>query len=261
MARREELTDEQWAIIAPLIPEPPRREDGRGRPWKDSREVINGILWVLRSGARWEDLPERFPPYQTCHRRFQQWVGKGVLRSVLEALAEDLRARGDLDLSECFIDGMFVVAKKGGSELGKTQRGKGTKLMAVADGAGFPIAVHTTSASPHEVSLVTDTLLETFVDEFPERLIGDKAYDSDPLDKELATAGIKMIAPHRGNRKKPTTQDGRPLRRYRRRYKVERLFAWLQNFRRLVVRDEYHQENFLGFVHLGCILILLRCYL
>jgi len=70
-----------------------------------------------------------------------------------------------------------------------------------------------------------------------------------------------MIAPHRGNRKKPATQDGRPLRRYRRRYKVERLFAWLQNFRRLVVRYEYHQENFLGFVHLGCILILLRCYL
>jgi transposase len=116
MARREELTDEQWAIIAPLIPEPPRREDGRGRPWKDSREVMNGILWVLRSGARWEDLPERFPPYQTCHRRFQQWVREGVLRGVLEALAEDLRARGDLDLSECFIDGMFVVAKKEGSE-------------------------------------------------------------------------------------------------------------------------------------------------
>jgi len=73
---------------------------------------MNGILWVLRSGARWEDLPERFPPYQTCHRRFQQWVREGVLRSLLEALAEDLRARGELDLSECFIDGMFVVAKK-----------------------------------------------------------------------------------------------------------------------------------------------------
>jgi transposase len=133
--------------------------------------------------------------------------------------------------------------------------------MAVADGAGLPLAIHTTSASPHEVSLVTDTLLESFVDEFPERLIGDKAYDSDPLDEELATAGIEMIAPHRGGRKKPATQDGRSLRRYRRRYKVERLFAWLQNFRRLVVRYEYHQENFLGVVHLGCILILLRSYL
>jgi transposase len=70
-----------------------------------------------------------------------------------------------------------------------------------------------------------------------------------------------MIAPHRSNRKKPATQDGRPLRRYRRRYKVERLFAWLQNFRRLVVRYEGHLENFLGVVHLGCILILLRRYL
>jgi transposase len=77
----------------------------------------------------------------------------------------------------------------------------------------------------------------------------------------LASVGIEMIAPHRTNRKAPATQDGRPLRRYRRRWKMERLFAWLQNFRRLVVRHEYHAENFLGFVHLACILILLRCYL
>jgi len=116
MARREELTDEQWAIIEPLIPPLPRRPDGRGRPWKDNREVLNGILWVLRSGARWKDLPERFPPYQTCHRRFQRWVRDGTLRRVLETLAEDLRQRGELDLSECFVDGTFVVAKKGGLE-------------------------------------------------------------------------------------------------------------------------------------------------
>ena len=114
--RGEELTDEQWAIIGPLIPEPPRREDGRGRPWKDTREVMNGVLWILRSGARWQDLPERFPPYQTCHRRFQQWSRDGTLRKVLEALAEDLRERGEIDLSECFIDGTFIVAKKGGGE-------------------------------------------------------------------------------------------------------------------------------------------------
>jgi transposase len=116
MARREELIDEQWALIEPLIPELPRREDRRGRPWRDTREVMNGVLWLLRSGARWQDLPERFPPYQTCHRRFQQWVREGTLRKVLEALADDLRARGELDLSECFIDATFIVAKKGDSE-------------------------------------------------------------------------------------------------------------------------------------------------
>jgi transposase len=113
MARREELSDEQWLIIEPLLGEMPRRADGRGRPWRDNREVINGILWILRTGAAWADLPERFPPYQTCHRRFQIWVKDGTLRRILEALAEDLQSRGKFDLSECFIDGTFVSAKKG----------------------------------------------------------------------------------------------------------------------------------------------------
>ncbi len=97
--------------------------------------------------------------------------------------------------------------------------------------------------------------------ELPRRLIGDRAYDSDPLDAHLRTVQVELIAPHRSNRKKPATQDGRPLRRYRKRWKIERLFAWLQNFRRLVVRYEYHLDNFRGFVILGCILILLRAYL
>ena len=71
------------------------------------------VLWILRTGAQWADLPERYPPYQTCHRRFQRWVREGTLERVLEALARDLKERGKLDLSECFIDGTFIVAKKG----------------------------------------------------------------------------------------------------------------------------------------------------
>ena len=110
-------------------------------------------------------------------------------------------------------------------------------------------------------SLVAETLVQSFVAAQPRRLIGDKAYDSDPLDAELAERGIELIAPHRTNRKKAPTQDGRPLRRYRRRWKVERLWAWLQNFRRVATRFDHHVENFLGFVHLGCIKILLGCYL
>jgi transposase len=133
--------------------------------------------------------------------------------------------------------------------------------MVVADNASLPLAVHAAPASPHEVTLVGETLLQGFTAGQPERLIGDKAYDSDPLDAELAGRGIELIAPHRSNRKKPRTQDGRKLRRYKRRWKVERLNAWLQNFRRVATRFDYHVENFLGFVHLGCIKILLRCYL
>ena len=130
--------------------------------------------------------------------------------------------------------------------------------MAVADGAGLPVAVSIASASPHEVTLVDATLQACFAPAAPQRLIGDLAYDSDPLDARLAQRGIELIAPHRANRRRPATQDGRPLRRYRRRWRVERLYAWLQNFRRLVTRYEYHAENFLGFVQLGCIVILLR---
>jgi len=115
----DDVTDTQWAILDPLIPEPPRREDGRGRPWLPRRDVLNGVLWILRTGARWKDLPERYPPYQTCHRRFQQWVRSGVMRGVLEALALDLKARGKLDLQEAFIDGTFAPAKKGGSAWAK----------------------------------------------------------------------------------------------------------------------------------------------
>ena len=133
--------------------------------------------------------------------------------------------------------------------------------MVMADAFGLPLAAHTTSASPAEVTLVQATLEARFVAERPEHLIGDKAYDSDPLDEQLATHGVEMIAPHRRGRTKAKTQDGRPLRRYRRRWKVERLFAWLQNFRRILTRHERRPENYLGFVHLGCIKILLRRYL
>jgi transposase len=132
--------------------------------------------------------------------------------------------------------------------------------MALSDGCSVPLALHAESASPHEVTLVEATLASCFLKEKPKRLVGDKAYDSDPLDEALKEQGIEMIAPHRKNRKKKKTQDGRKLRRYKRRWKIERLFAWLQNFRRLVVRYEYEykDENFLGMAQLGCIIILLR---
>lgn len=179
---------------------------------------------MLRTGARWRDLPSRYPSYQTCQRRFQQWVRTGVLERVLHALASALLEQGRIALSEAFIDGTFVPAKRGGAAVGPTNRGKGTEIMAVADRSGLPIALHIESASPHEVTLVEDTLTTTFVGDLPERLIGDRAYDSDRLDEVLRDGGVEMIAPHRRGRR--NTQDGRKLRRYRRRWKVERLFAW-----------------------------------
>ncbi len=149
--------------------------------------------------------------------------------------------------------------QKRGPAVGCTKRGKGSKIMVLADRHGLPLGVHVASASPHEVKLVQATLEHRWVKETPPRLIADKGYDSDPLDVRLLEEyDLELIAPHKNNRRKPATQDGRPLRRYRRRWKVERLFAWLNNFRRLVTRYEYHVENFIAMLHLGCILILLR---
>ena len=255
-----DLTDEQWEVLEPFLPVPSRRKDGRGRPWKENRAVLNGILWILRTGAPLADLPDRYPSYQTCHRRFQHWVRSGMLKSVLSVLAQALHEEGHLDLRETFIDGSFAPAKKGGACVGKTKRGKGSKIMAIADRHGRPIAVYIESATPHEVTLVNATLAERFVENDPERLIGDSAYESDRLDEELAEHGVVLIAPHRRNRKRKT-QDGRPLRRHRRRWKVERLFAWLQNFRRVVVRYERFPENFLRMLHLACCLILMRGFM
>ena len=107
-----DLTEAQWVVLDPLF-RPRRRADGRGRPWQDTRAVLNGVLWILRTGAPWHDLPTRYPPYQTCHRRFQQWQRSGLLTRLLQKLAEDLRDRGKLDLSESFIDASFSSAKKG----------------------------------------------------------------------------------------------------------------------------------------------------
>jgi transposase len=118
--------------------------------------------------------------------------------------------------------------------------------MAIADRSGLPVAICIESASPHEVTLVEPLLDEMLFTDEPERLIGDMAYGSDGLDERLKARGVEMIAPHRSNRVRPPTQDGPPMRRYRRRWKVERLFAWLQNYRRILVRHEISRKTTLA---------------
>ena len=150
--------------------------------------------------------------------------------------------------------------------MGKTKRGKGTKWMVVVDGQGVPLGNHLDRASPAEVTLVNQTLAQVCVPRAgrgrpkskPQRLIADRAYDSDPLRRQLQARGIELICPHRKNRRKAPTQDGRALRRYRRRWKVERTFAWLGNFRRLVVRYERSLLMYNAFFHVACLIITLR---
>ena len=108
-----ELTNEQWRRIEPVIVTLTPKKDPRGRRPRDSRQILNAILWILRTGAPWKDLPQRYPPYQTCHRRFQQWVRLGIFQRIAKELVEDLYERGQIDIREAFIDGCFAPAKKG----------------------------------------------------------------------------------------------------------------------------------------------------
>jgi transposase len=113
MRHTRDLTDEPWQTLHPLIPRPRKQRDGRGRPWKSRRSVLNGVLWVLRTDAPWAALPKRYPSFQTCHRRFQQWVRFGAMTRIMTALAHELSIRGAIDVSEAVIDARFAPAKKG----------------------------------------------------------------------------------------------------------------------------------------------------
>ena len=122
-----ELKDAQWAVISPLLSDGKSGQGRVGRPRRDNRPVLEGILWILRTGARWKDLPSEFPPYQTCHRRFGEWVRDGTLKHILLTIVADLQDRGGIDLSETFIDGSFSSAKKGALELVKQSEAKGAR--------------------------------------------------------------------------------------------------------------------------------------
>jgi transposase len=155
------------------------------------------------------------------------------------------------------------LGKKGGSDVGKTKRGKGSKWMVVVDGAGVPLGIHVTSASPAEVTLVDATLKTVRVRRgrrwrYPARLIADRAYDSDALRERLARRGITVIVPYRENRTVRKYEDRRHLRRYRRRWVIERTFAWFGSFRRLLVRHERFTSMYCSLLYFAAALIALR---
>src|SRR6266700_1833021 len=202
------LTDAQWEKIRPLLPRPGSRRRG-GRPRASDRKVLEGILWILRSGARWQDLPEEFPSPATCWRRLRDWEEQGVWLNIWRAFLAELNERKQLQWSESFLDGSFAPAKKGALE---SEKPSGARARS---GWWWSTA---------RVFLWESTF---------------------------------VLHPRR-NRSKPVTQDGRALRRYRRRWKIERTFAWLGNFRHLVVRYDRSLTIYSAFFHIACSMIVLR---
>jgi transposase len=193
--------------------------------------------------------------------------GAGRLVEHLADVSERVKPAPAIEVERIVSGRQFCSREKRGCGVGKTKRGKGTKWMVVVDGRGVPLGNSLHSASPGEVTLAETTLATIRVGrrhhagrprQKPVRVIADKAYDSDPLRKRLWQRGIELIVPHRCNRKKSATQDGRALRRYRRRWIVERTNAWLGNFRRLVVRYDRSLTIYGAFFHIACFMIVLR---
>src|ERR1700756_72444 len=162
------LTDEQWERIRKHFPEEHIADGRPGRKPVPACHVLEAVLWILNTGAQWHMLPQCYPNYKTVHRRFQNWCHDEVLRCVLTDIANELRE-------------------------------KGLKIMAIVDRHGLPLSVSTHAANHHEVRLVQLCFDFYMIEAKPENLIGDRAYDSDPLDEALRRDGIEMIAPHRSN--------------------------------------------------------------
>jgi transposase len=223
---------------------------------------------VLRTGCRWGDVPRKYGSPTTCWRRLRAWEVSGIWERIWRLLLGWLDEQGKLQWAHAFLDASFVPAKKGGASVGKTKRGKGTKVMLVADGEGLPIGLMLASANHHELRLAAAALQTVRVPrrrgrpkQRPKELVADKAYDSKHLRRWLRSLKIKpTISPYqRRQRKRP--KSGRPLKvgpGRGERWKVERTFAWLGSFRRLLVRHERYSRIFRAFFLVASIIISLR---
>ena len=222
------------------------------------RRCLEGILWVLRSGARWKDLPRSFPSYVTCWRRFVEWSDDGVWDQAWRRLVDQLDRQGHVDWEEGFADGTFASAKKGAISSVRPSGARAPSSCAWSTAPACRWPSTSTCASPAEVTLIEPLLDQAVTPYVPSRLIYDRAADSDPLRERLAARDVELICPHRKGRVRPATQDGRPLRRYRKRWIIERTITWLQSFRRLVTRYEFYSFLFHSFAKLACLMIVLR---
>lgn len=248
------ITDEKWKLLCGFF-----SCSKRGRPQKwDDRCILEALVYLMHTGCQWRRLPREFPPYSTVYRRFKAWVDQGLWAAVLETLLEVCFSGKQQEVSVSYIDATFVRALGGGDNVGRTKLGKGSKIMAIVDKNSRPLAALVASAAPHEITLVKDTLAEVPAALQIKRLVGDKAYDSDAHDKELAASGIELIAPNRQNRTRGKPQDKRKLRRYSHRWVVERFFAWMKPARRLLTRFDKKTSVFQAFLDLFAALTLIK---
>ncbi|WP_425459538.1 IS5 family transposase [Histidinibacterium lentulum] len=261
--RRYELTDFEWSIIEPLLPNKPR-----GVPRVDDRRVLNGIYWRLRTGSPWADIPERYGPYTTCYIRFVRWARLGVWDRIFDAVSAAYEgSEQSVDSSSIRVHQHGANAKRGGAPagtagladlravcMGRSRGGRTTMIHAVTDAKGLPITLKLTAGQAHDGRSVDDM----FGTLGPgQTLLADASLRQQPPARHLADFGARAVI-----RPIPRRTDPPPLDRedYRRQNRIERFFSKLKHYRAIGTRYEKHDANFLALVKLAATRIWVRVY-
>ena len=250
MLRRHELTDQQWNAIKDLLP---GKKGDPGVTAKDNRLFVNAIFFVAKTGVPWRDLPERFGHWHRVFQRFNRWCKKGVFTRIFEVLR-------DPDLEVLMLDSTVIRAHQHSAgqknstpeqeQLGRSRGGVSTKIHVAVDGVGQPTKIFLSPGQDHDVTKAPDLIRDAQAN----TVIGDKAYDSDPLLAQIEAQGATPVIPPRENRKEPRDYD---RQEYKKRNVVERFINVLKQCRRVATRYEKTARNFLGFVLLASTLVQL----
>ncbi len=265
---RHELTDAQWRQLAPLLPP---QKPHVGRPNLSHRHILNGILWILATGAPWRDLPSQYGSWHTVSSRFYRWQHAGIWSRILQSLQRLADRHGRLDWSVHFVDSTIVRAHQHaagardgqtGQALGRSRGGFSTKLHVRADRRGKPLVLLVTAGERHDQTMFEPLLEQGQVRRAgcgrprgrPERVVGDKGYSSRHIRHWLRRRGIRHTIPHKRTECQRSPFDRRV---YRERNRVERLMNRLKQYRRVATRYEKRAVNFLAMVTIAALLLWL----
>lgn len=266
---RHELPDQQWEQLAPLLP--PQHPLKPGRPYHEHRRILNGILWILATGAPWRDLPPCYGPWSTVANRFYAWQKSGLWDRLLAALQREADANGALDWRTHYVDSSVMRAhqhaagaRRSGTDeaLGRSRGGFSTKLHLRAEGRGKPMVLLITAGERHEQTMF-EPLMETGrikrrgrgrPRHRPRRVIGDKGHSSGRVRRYLRRKAIGAVIPRKRNERRRGRFDRAA---YRERNRVERLINRLKQFHRVATRYEKRAANYLAMVVIAAILLWL----
>lgn len=241
MLRRYELTDDEWNRIVDLLP--PENTGKQGRPRKNNRTILNGIIWIARSGAPWRDLPERYGPWETVYSRFRKWIDDGILDNIFRLLSLEA------DPQELSLDASIVQA----NEIGHSRGGASTKIHAAVDAYGYPLYVMLSEGQRNDINYAIPVL--EHIDIEGSNVLADRGYDSNQLLDYIYERGGEPTIPSRKGAKFERHCD---WWLYKERHLVEKYFLKLKGFRRIATRYDKLAATYLGFICIASILIWLK---